>query len=213
MQLNFDRIKFCDASTASIYVGETRALFLVHQDLLSSVSPYFEAALTTGFKEATARTVSLPEDDIESFERFVQWLYSGVYALSVFKTREMADKRYLQLAELYILADKFQVPKLKNDIIDKVNTTHKAYLPPLSAISHVYKNTPTSSPLRKMLVATYVWSIDLTWYNEEEAEKELLMVPEFTRDLTVTLAGLFQDPDRPNPLEGETNPYHETIEG
>ena len=39
--------------------------------------PYVEKMLAGGFKEATENRACFPDDDIETFENLMQWVYSG----------------------------------------------------------------------------------------------------------------------------------------
>jgi len=41
------------------------------------MSDFFSAALAGGFKESEAGVVKLPEQDVETFQYFVHWLYTG----------------------------------------------------------------------------------------------------------------------------------------
>ncbi|EME77910.1 uncharacterized protein MYCFIDRAFT_101810, partial [Pseudocercospora fijiensis CIRAD86] len=51
--------------------------YLVHKELLTSASPFFAAALNSTFAEGMEQVVRLPEEKPESFEWFLQWLYTG----------------------------------------------------------------------------------------------------------------------------------------
>lgn len=58
-------------------VGPTKYTFKIHKGLVCRYSAFFRAALTDGFPEATAFSVSLPAQDPEIFKSFVRWLYTG----------------------------------------------------------------------------------------------------------------------------------------
>ncbi|KAG8630019.1 hypothetical protein KVT40_001638 [Elsinoe batatas] len=62
---------------ATVIVGPAQVKFLLHTELLVSVSPFFAAALQGHFAESSSQTVTLPEEKPEMFEWFVQWLYTG----------------------------------------------------------------------------------------------------------------------------------------
>lgn len=47
------------------------------KELLTRSSPFFAAALNGSFTEANSKVVTLPEDDIDAFALFTQWLYVG----------------------------------------------------------------------------------------------------------------------------------------
>jgi len=54
-----------------------RTKYLVHKELLTSASPFFAAALNSTFAEGLDQVVRLPEEKPDSFEWFLQWLYTG----------------------------------------------------------------------------------------------------------------------------------------
>ena len=51
--------------------------YVVHKELLTSASPFFAAALNGTFAEGLDQSVRLPEEKPDSFEWFLQWLYTG----------------------------------------------------------------------------------------------------------------------------------------
>ncbi|KAF7198254.1 hypothetical protein HII31_00610 [Pseudocercospora fuligena] len=71
------------SGVATVVVGETgnksrpQTQYLVHKELLTSASPFFAAALNSTFAEGMEQVVRLPEEKPESFEWFLQWLYTG----------------------------------------------------------------------------------------------------------------------------------------
>lgn len=58
-------------------MGPDENQFDVYKELLCSVSDFFAAALDGGFKEAEAGAVKLPEQNPDTFQYFVHWLYAG----------------------------------------------------------------------------------------------------------------------------------------
>jgi len=176
--------------------------------------PFFKAAFTKEFKEASEGALHLPEDDVDTFERFLQWIYSGEYNLSGLETETEADERYLQLAMLYILADKLQVPRLKNNVIDKLfEMKAKANrVPQRTAVSYVFKSSMGNSQLRKFMVDWYAWHINFKYYNEA-AKEFLYQCPEFAADLAITLAQRVANPHNAGGLlAGKEQDYYEKVE-
>ncbi|KAI7365805.1 RNA methylase family protein [Hortaea werneckii] len=57
--------------------GRGQTKYLVHKELLTSASPFFAAALNSTFAEGMEQVVRLPEEKPDSFEWFLQWLYTG----------------------------------------------------------------------------------------------------------------------------------------
>lgn len=71
------------SGVATVVVGDTtnksrpQTQYLVHKELLTAASPFFAAALNSTFAEGLDQIVRLPEEKPESFEWFLQWLYTG----------------------------------------------------------------------------------------------------------------------------------------
>lgn len=71
------------SGVATVVVGDAsnksrpQTQYLVHKELLTAASPFFAAALNSTFAEGLDQTVRLPEEKPESFEWFLQWLYTG----------------------------------------------------------------------------------------------------------------------------------------
>ncbi|EER25635.1 hypothetical protein D8B26_000046 [Coccidioides posadasii str. Silveira] len=204
--------RFRGVTVITITVGESEAQFQAHKDLLCQKSPFFNGALTSDFKEAAEHAITLPEDDPDTFERFLQWVYSGTYVLSGIGSDEEVDERYMQLAQLYVLADKLEVPALKHNIINEMflMKLSPGKPPQVDVISYVYENTRVRSPLRQLIVAWLVWHVDFEWYKTANAMNFLPQCPEFAADLAVALARRFVDFNMLDPFTGSPdNFYHE----
>lgn len=64
--------------TITLFVGEDRVQFYIHKDTLCQL-PFFEAALSGGFKEGSDQVVSLPEDNPSHVSAMIEFLYTGNY--------------------------------------------------------------------------------------------------------------------------------------
>ncbi len=82
--------------------------------MLVSKSSYFRGCLTGAFPEGRSNEVYLSEDVPEAFNWFVTWLYSGV--VNAVRTSHDACIGF----KTYIMADKFLVVALKNDLMDAI---------------------------------------------------------------------------------------------
>jgi hypothetical protein len=135
--------------------------------------------------------------------------------MSEFETPAKADECYLQLAQLYILADKLQVPCLMNNIIDKFfEMKKKAHrIPQISAICHVYKNSMRNSPLRRLMVDWWAWHVKLEWYGTTGVRDTISKCPEFAVDLAIAFAARLANPVTTSPLDGMAESYYEKVEG
>ena len=72
---NPDSTKLQDNPIVTLSVGPDKRTFQVHQELLFKRSPVFQAAFSGECRESSERCMALPEDDPETVERFMQWLY------------------------------------------------------------------------------------------------------------------------------------------
>jgi hypothetical protein len=131
---------------------------LTSKGLLCHYSSYFKAALGGNFKESKEGFVSLEDETEQTFKLF---LSLAVLAKMVGEVgRE--HKGWLELAELFVFADKRGAPKLKNRIIDEIVARNiQLRIVPVTVVPYVYANTLESSPLRKLLVDLVAWDIDV----------------------------------------------------
>lgn len=61
--------------TVQIGDGDAQESFPVHKDLLTACSPYFKAAFDGQFREATDKTIPIPDVTPTQFRLFLDWLY------------------------------------------------------------------------------------------------------------------------------------------
>ena len=103
----------------NIFVGAERKRYHLHRDLLCDRSDYFTACFIGEFREAQENELSLPEDNIESFDLLVQWLYGAPLK----KISSNADVPvYLNL---HVLADKLCLEYLQNETMDLILKFHR----------------------------------------------------------------------------------------
>lgn len=199
----------------TFYVGPAKTVFHVHEHVLFDASPVFQAAFLGSFKEASERTMPLPEDDKESVGRMILWLYTKRLDLTAPVSAETSNECYMQLAKLNTLAEKYDIPLLKNDIVDELfnlkKTSKNTEPPQISVVKHVYDNTPARSSFRKLMVAWYTYHINYTWYEEDEGREKLAIVSQdFAIDLALSLGMIQKYPDRKSPFTLPKEKFHET---
>lgn len=133
-------------SMVDIYVGEENTHWILHEKLLCHHSPFFRKIFYT--KGSNTQSFGLPEEEDAPFKTFVGWLYSS----SLPVPREEADLGVL--FDLYLMAEKFQIPNLIADVLQVVREWYKfsdSY-PGLRRVQYIYANTEEGSPMRHMLV-------------------------------------------------------------
>lgn len=129
-----------------IYVGPENSHWILHEKLLCHHSPFFRNIFYK--KGSTTTSFGLPDEEDVPFKTFVGWLYSS----SLPVPREEAD--LTMLFDLYLMAEKLQIPGLIADVLQVVREWYKfsdSY-PGLRRVQYVYANTEEGSPMRHMLV-------------------------------------------------------------
>lgn len=99
---------------------------MVHKHVAHDRSPFLEACLQEGFKEGQEQKITIKDWDADqSMQLLVAWLYQGKEALQFTSASNDVDTKrsstfatQQQLTKLYLLADRFLISKLKNDVID-----------------------------------------------------------------------------------------------
>lgn len=112
-------------ATITITLEDTSARFTVHKDLICAHSPFIKGCLKTGFKEAKEQIVTIREwQNSDSMKTLIAWAYQGrtafkISEISLSSPEDMVKEAASDLAELYVLADRFLMSNLKNDIVDR----------------------------------------------------------------------------------------------
>ena len=129
-----------------IYVGPENTHWILHEKLLCYHSPFFRNIFYK--KGSTTTSFGLPDEEDATFKTFVGWLYSS----SLPVPREESDLTLL--FDLYLMAEKFQIPSLIADVLQVVREWYKFSdtYPGLRRVQYVYANTEDGSPMRHMLV-------------------------------------------------------------
>ena len=157
--------------------------------------------------------MSLPEDDRDSFECMIQWLYTKKFALINAVSNETSHELFFQLAKLNTLAEKYDIYLLKNDVVDALFDHANSPNPNLEStdvMKHVYDNTTRASSFRKLMVAWHAYEINLGWFEGDDAREELTEVsPEFAIELAIALAARLKHPDRRRPFNQPSSDFHE----
>lgn len=129
-----------------IYVGPENTHWILHEKLICHYSPFFRRIFYA--KGSNTTSFGLPEEEDAPFKTFVGWLYSS----SLPVPREEADLGLL--FDLYLMAEKFQIPNLIADVLQVAREWYKysdSY-PGLRRVQYIYANTEEGSPMRHMLV-------------------------------------------------------------
>ncbi|KAF7922965.1 hypothetical protein EAE99_007156 [Botrytis elliptica] len=178
----------------TITIGKEKRKFTLHKQLLCESVEYFRGAFSVGgFQESHSSCMDMPEDDPEAFELFVHWLYRG----EVRRATKCTDS--VQFFQLYIFAEKLCLNELANKTMDAIQAIIKDLDDPpqctLEQMDGVWRNTSSTSPLRKWLIHVLifdVWGHDYVWDDEGSGTPEEKTLPVIT-EVLISFWQLFKD--------------------
>ena len=206
------RCRFSDIEMVLLIVGREETEILVHENVLFKASSVFKTAFTSRFKEGSERSIHLPDDSATLMDMLVQSLY-------VPESRLNGIHVTTAIFRLYVLADKYDIVTVKNEICKQVlsslvyqrrlsvrgkrYTTHAR----ISAVKLVYEGTTSTARMRRLLVDWFVWGVNSTWFNNEENRSKLLSIPEFAADICAVLAKDINKRAKARPFMNEESVY------
>lgn len=133
-----------------ISAGSENARWVIHEKLLCYRSIFFQKIFHSKQADAKQKSFSLPDEEEESFNKFVGWLYSG-YIPPIREENDLAAQ-----FELYYMSEKWQIPNLKRSVLKGVRQWYadSDTYPGLRRIQYVYANTEEGSELRHLMVSS-----------------------------------------------------------
>lgn len=186
-----------------LFVGEDRVQFHVHKDTLCQL-PFFEAALSGGFKEAADQAITLPDDYPSHVSALLEFLYTGSYtypydpasvqlsAGSAVPDGDMAE--CLFHIGIYVVASKydcqglveiaarhFELVESELDGIDVLRVWMVAYA--------VEMRLPLRTTGRRAAGGLATWVNTMFAEHRGEMEKAFVEFPMLASDLLRTIAG------------------------
>ena len=174
-----------------VHVGGSKKIFYVHRKLLCDISDVFTAALRPGhFLEDATETIDVSDVDIETFNYFTEWLYSGRFSgmclgglAGPTSNAGACSFNFSRILHLYVFADKYMIAQLKREAVKSFyrhTRFHKG--PDTSVMAFVYRETPSKSPLR-CLVTAFLTSCNNLKQIAEERWAPLMAHPELLMDV------------------------------
>ncbi|OCL14234.1 hypothetical protein AOQ84DRAFT_222179 [Glonium stellatum] len=136
----------------NIAVGPDDTPFDVHIELICDCSPFFDNLLKHRFTEPQEKILPLPDVDPDIFTEFLNWAYRG----QIFEG--MLSPKWIDLCRLWVLADKLGARELQNLVVIQCGNKYIRFgnFVDKEAVEFVYNRTPVDSPLRRMVVDTWV---------------------------------------------------------
>lgn len=174
----------------TITIGKEKQKFTLHKRLLCESVEYFRAAFSAGgFRESQNSSMDMPEDNPEAFELFIHWLYRG----EVRRATKLTDID--QFLQLYIFAEKLCLNELANNTMDAIqmisDDLNEFPQCSLEQLDGVWRNTSSTSPLRKWLILILVHDV-WAWENEGLSTAKKKTFPLDTEKI-ISLWPLFKD--------------------
>lgn len=146
--------------TVKLIVGSSSSrlpkTFIVHQDMLCTASPFFEAGCKPEWQKGTECVMELPEDNPKYFGSLIYWVYNN----DIVYPSQHPTMALEELAQIYLLAEKYQMPRLQNDLIDCMvyeTVTNDQWIYP-NSLKDIFNNSPPASKLR-------LFAVNCTLYN------------------------------------------------
>jgi hypothetical protein len=173
---------------ATILVGPSRIKFRVPVHVLTDQSPFFAKAFQGPFKEAETKVMELPDDEPETFARFKAWVRlarTKPDCVAIADTEVKNHMKILDLAKLWVFAEKVRVPILQNTVMSYIVDRYKDYNGrniALDTFNYVFDNTTEHSQLRRVFVDFVVHNMDREWYDEHKGGLHV----EFIEDLCLS---------------------------
>lgn len=90
-----------------IYIGSDKEYRSVPKDLLCSYSPFFDRCFNGSFREAHEQKLELPEEKIEDFDIFLEFILRGTIAVK--PGLRGAEETISQCLDFLKFADKYQL--------------------------------------------------------------------------------------------------------
>jgi hypothetical protein len=148
-----------------VLVGPKEHRFIAHKDVICADSKFFKAACSDRWREGQEKIVRLPEARSKRiFQKYMDWSYTHELELDTVMSDddtvmsdEIRNKTVDQLVELYLLGDILDDVRLRNKVLQTMNSfvcEQSLVLGP--EMCHlIWEHTSLNSPLRK-------WTFDAT---------------------------------------------------
>ena len=186
-------------------VGTEKVPFIVHEKQLCEKSAFFRAAFGPHFKEGSSRVIVLEEDDADTIDHFIQFLYSNRKDDEDLGLLDNHERHECMMAamRLFVFGDKYDVPEIRDYSITWILEnygTQFMILPSTEIIEFVYANTSQGSMVRKFVADWWAFEVEKVRSGGQVMQDWLVTVPEFAVDLAMSLAAAAAEDDDDAPF-------------
>jgi len=182
-----------DSTSVEVIVSEKRVHWTLQKELLCHISPFFKAACEGKFHEAVHNQIVLPEEDVDSFELFVQWLYTGHFVKSQDTWTERA----------WVLGDKLGISAFKDQAMTQLLDEYASspFFPfNKNVVEYVYTHTTAASKLRILTVDAVVYGFKTMQTSANEYSELSAQGGDFVTEFMGVIQSAFEQ-DYQSPLE------------
>ena len=149
--------------------------------------------------------MTLPEDDESVFEFFVDWLYHQRYDMGVLPSRDQSNEikdMFMQHIQLYVLADKYDVPNLKSLVLSQVFLLLKHNLGPTKhIIIYAFQHTSQNAGIRRMFADLLACNLSPIRSKNADLKEWVRIEPEIAVEIVHSVAKHMLEIK--NPFDGE----------
>lgn len=191
-------VNYLTSPVVSLAAGadETETILTAHQALLVR-SPWFAEACGEFPDDGSPRHIDLTGDDVDAVGCFLEFLYTGDYfPRKIPGTRQLetdpslpnvdeSGDQLLKHARVYTLAEKFQMPALRNLASSKIHCVNSTAKGEIAYARYVYQHTHNDDSVIRAPVANFWATRSHTLRSEAEQEFRSLCLefPQFGYDV------------------------------
>ena len=120
--------------------------------------------------EGQTQTYTLEETTEDVFALFSRFIYTQTLEGDL-GGKVKAHQAGQNLWKLWVLAEKLLIPRLQNQVIDRIEATRDEFnvIYPYS-VKYVWENTASDSPLRRLFIRHCAWVVDGSWFRSHPEE-------------------------------------------
>lgn len=160
--------RFLSSPIITVRVGTENAKeFYIHKDRLCRNSPFFKSALEKDWSESRSNIVSLPDDEVETFAVYCDWLYNtSPFTESISTGTKDVKAIWFVYRRAYMFGDKVLDRDFCDMILDEtMKTAKKLGVTPTGLLFFIFNLAYEGVPARQLLLDVMLYSADSKWLN------------------------------------------------
>ena len=135
-----------------VRLENTEKVYYLQPAVLRLASPYFEKAVTNGFKESEDKTLRLPGCDVDTFEGFLYWLCHKDIPDDTGENVKDSDSYHQFLIRVWAFGDVYLMPLLQNEAMNHLLGAFDSNWPSPRAVKLAFELSSPGSIVREVLV-------------------------------------------------------------